>query len=170
MAQVRIAVTGATGAVGGRIARRLVRPGHCDAAGRQGCRPGAETRASDVAVATYLDRPVMAAAMRDIDAVFFVSGFEAEDRLAHHKSAVEAFAKSGVGWVVYTSFLNATANATFTLARDHFHTEQYPAALRHRRRHSGTCGYRQIRTRRPRRCRRCGGWPACRRKTSDRPL
>jgi NAD(P)H dehydrogenase (quinone) len=83
---------------------------------------------AEVAAATYLDRPSMIAALRGIDTVFFVSGFEAEDRLRHHEAAVDAFVDAGVTRVVYTSFLGAAADATFTLARQHFHTEEYLAA------------------------------------------
>jgi NAD(P)H dehydrogenase (quinone) len=70
----------------------------------------------------------MVAALRGIDTVFFVSGFEAEDRLRHHQAAIDAFVDAGVKRVVYTSFLGAAADATFTLARQHFHTEEYLAA------------------------------------------
>lgn len=37
-----------------------------------------------VATATYLDPAAMVSALDGMDTVFFVSGFEAEDRLAHH--------------------------------------------------------------------------------------
>lgn len=125
MAQPRIAVTGATGALGGRIARRLADRGVAQRlivrdASRAPKLPGAE-----VATATYLDRPALVSALGGIDTVLFVSGFESEDRLRHHKAAVHAFVEAGVHRVVYTSFLGTASDATFTFARDHFHTEEY---------------------------------------------
>ena len=125
MAQPRIAVTGATGALGGRIARRLADRGVAQRLivrdeSRTPKLPGAE-----IATAAYLDRPALVSALRGIETVFFVSGFESEDRLRHHKAAVDAFVEAGVHRVVYTSFLGTASDATFTFARHHFHTEEY---------------------------------------------
>ena len=125
MTQSRIAVTGATGGLGGRVARRLA---DRDVAQRLIVRDASRApklARADVATATYLDRPAMLSALRGIETVFFVSGFEAEDRLKHHHAAVDAFVEAGVSRVVYTSFLGAAPNATFTLARHHAHTEDY---------------------------------------------
>jgi NAD(P)H dehydrogenase (quinone) len=57
--------------------------------------------------------------------VFLVSGRESADRVAQHRSAVDAAVAAGVERVVYTSFLGAAPDATFTLARDHWATEEY---------------------------------------------
>lgn len=120
-----VAVTGATGQLGGGVAaalaahdvplRLLVR----DAA-RAPRLPGAE-----VAVATYADGAAVAAALTGIETVFMVSGAEELDRLAAHRSFVDAAVAAGVRRIVYTSFFAAAADATFTLARDHWHTEQH---------------------------------------------
>jgi len=53
------------------------------------------------------------------------SAREAEDRLDHHKLAVDAAVAAGVKRIVYLSFIGAGAEATFTFARDHFYTEQH---------------------------------------------
>ena len=50
---------------------------------------------------------------------------EAPDRLDHHRAFVDGAAAAGVGHVVYVSFFGAAPDATFTLARDHWATEQY---------------------------------------------
>jgi uncharacterized protein YbjT (DUF2867 family) len=42
-----------------------------------------------------------------------------------HKTAVDAAAAAGVRRIVYTSFVGAAPDATFTFARDHFHTEEH---------------------------------------------
>jgi NAD(P)H dehydrogenase (quinone) len=54
-----------------------------------------------------------------------VSGREDIARVAAHRSAVDAAVAAGVERIVYTSFLGAAPAATFTLARDHFLTEQF---------------------------------------------
>jgi NAD(P)H dehydrogenase (quinone) len=59
-----------------------------------------------------------------VSGVPLVSGSESPDRLEQHRTAVRAAADAGVRRVVYTSFLGAAPDATFTLARDHFHTER----------------------------------------------
>lgn len=125
MAHTRIAVTGATGFLGGRIARQLAdRNVPMRLIARDPSRVPDLPRA-EVAKAAYLDRPSMIKALNGIDTVFFVSGFEAEDRLKHHRAAVDAFVEAGVKRIVYTSFLGAGPDATFTFARQHFHTEKY---------------------------------------------
>lgn len=121
----RIAVTGASGALGGRIARRLADRGiPLRLVVREASR-APKLEEAEVATATYLDRPAMVGALRGIDTVFFVSGFESEDRLEQHKAAVDSFVEAGIERVVYTSFLGAAPDAVFTFARQHFHTEQY---------------------------------------------
>lgn len=54
-----------------------------------------------------------------------VSAKEHPDRLKQHFSFVDAAAEAGVRHIVYTSFYNAKSDSTFTLARDHAHTENY---------------------------------------------
>ena len=119
----QIAVTGATGQVGGRVARRLAGRG---IAQRLVVRDPARAPRLDgatVAVGSYADGAAMRRAFDGVRSVFLVSGEEARDRLDQHRSAVDAAAAAGVERVVYTSFLGAAPAATFTLARDHFHTE-----------------------------------------------
>ena len=128
MIKQRIAVTGATGTLGGSVARQLDAR---DIPTRLIVRDPARApklHHAEVAVASYADHEALVAALQDIDTVFFVSGFEAADRLDQHKAAIDAFVEAGVQRVVYTSFVNCTADSTFTFARDHYHTEQYMAA------------------------------------------
>lgn len=121
----RIAVTGATGQVGGRVARALAAAGvdqrlvvrDPDRAPRL---PGAS-----VAVAAYRDGEAVLQALDGIDTVFMVSGSESVDRVAEHFSVVDAAARAGVRQLVYLSFVGASPDATFTLVRDHFATEEH---------------------------------------------
>ena len=121
----RIAVTGATGVIGGQIARVL---DDRDIPTRLIVRDGSRAptlKHADVTVATYLDHEALVASLKGIDTVFFVSGFEAADRVDQHKAAIDAFVEAGVQRVVYTSFVNCAADSIFTFARDHYATEQY---------------------------------------------
>ncbi len=121
-----IAVTGATGELGGRVAARLAAAG---AAQRLVVRD--EARAPELAgaevvlAAGYHDREGMTAALQGADTLFLVSGREAADRVAQHYAAVDAAVDAGVQRIVYTSFLGAAPDATFTLARHHHLTEEH---------------------------------------------
>jgi NAD(P)H dehydrogenase (quinone) len=126
MSSELIAVTGATGALGGRVARRLADAG---VPARLLVRDASRAPAlSGVEVATtggYSDGPGMRSALAGVDTVFLVSAAEAADRVALHTTAVDAVVDAGVRRVVYVSFLGAGPHATFTFARDHWHTEEH---------------------------------------------
>ena len=121
-----IAVTGATGRVGGRVARRL---SGADVAtrliGRDPTRlpelPGAQPSQP----ATYGDSEAMGRAIDGADTLFLVSAHESPGRVKEHCTAVDAAIAAGVERIVYVSFVGAAPDATFTFARDHWHTEQY---------------------------------------------
>jgi len=66
----------------------------------------------------------LSVALSGVDILFMVSAPESEDRLDKHLAFVDAAAASGVRHIVYLSFMNAAPDATFTLARTHFHTEE----------------------------------------------
>ena len=121
-----IGVTGATGHVGGRVARQLAERGAeqrlivRDAA-RAPSLPGAE-----VAVAAgYGDGEGMRRALEGVDTLLLVSAAEHPDRISLHRTAVDAAKAAGVERVVYTSFVGAAPDSTFILGRDHFHTEEH---------------------------------------------
>jgi NAD(P)H dehydrogenase (quinone) len=119
-----IAVTGSTGALGGRVAARLAAAGV-----RQRLVVRDPARAPDlpnveIAQATYDDADALRDAFAGTDAVFLVSAAEHPERVRQHLTAVDAVAAAGVERVVYTSFLRASADATFTLARHHWATEE----------------------------------------------
>jgi NAD(P)H dehydrogenase (quinone) len=50
---------------------------------------------------------------------------ESADRVDQHRAAVDAAVDAGVPCIVYLSFVGAAPDATFTLARDHWETEQH---------------------------------------------
>jgi NAD(P)H dehydrogenase (quinone) len=117
---VTIAVTGATGAVGSRVAASLERP---RLVVRDAARAPAE---ADVRVASsYGAKDEMRAALEGVDTLFLIPAAESPNRVEQHKTAVDAAQAAGVATIVYLSFLNAAPDATFTLARDHWATEQH---------------------------------------------
>ncbi len=118
-----IGITGSTGQLGGRIANRLAALGqHQRLLVRNPARapqlPGAE-----IAQASYEDKPSMRAALNGVQMLLLVSGYE-RGRLEQHYSAIDAAVAAGVERIVYTSFLSAAPQATFTHAREHYLTEQ----------------------------------------------
>jgi NAD(P)H dehydrogenase (quinone) len=124
-----VGVTGATGAIGGAVAAALAAAGRRQ---RLVVRDASRAPAYDdaeVAVASYDEPDALRAAFTGLDALLLVSAAEHPDRIAQHYRAVDAAAEAGVPRIVYTSFLGAAPDATFTLARHHFLTE---ARLRER--------------------------------------
>jgi uncharacterized protein YbjT (DUF2867 family) len=126
MAEERIGVTGVTGGVGGRVARRLA-----DHGVQQRLLVRDEARApslehAEVAVfGGYEDGDGMRRALDGVGTLLLVSAAEDPARVLLHKTAVDAAVAAGVRRIVYTSFVGAAPDATFTFARDHFHTEQH---------------------------------------------
>ncbi|MEU6136642.1 NmrA family NAD(P)-binding protein [Nocardioides sp. NPDC047086] len=119
-----VAVTGATGFVGGAVARAM---GGSDAAFRLLVRDTArapEIPGVDAFAVTYGDREAAVRALDGVQTVLMVSASESADRLEQHLTFVDAAAAAGVEHVVYTSFFGAAPDAVFTLARDHFATEE----------------------------------------------
>ncbi len=118
-----IAVTGASGGIGGRVARSLAARGlPLRLIVRDAAR--APELGAEVAVAEYRDGAAMRAALEGAETVYLVSAAESADRVAEHLSAVDAAAATGVGRIVYVSFMGAAADAVFTFARDHAATEE----------------------------------------------
>ncbi|NKX50363.1 NAD(P)H-binding protein, partial [Arthrobacter deserti] len=118
------AAPGGTGQLGGRVAGLL------SAAGipvrlivrdpsRAPQLPGATT-----AQAAFGDRQACRTALQGVRTLFMVSADGAGDRVEQHYAFIDAAAEAGVEHIVYTSFYGAAPEATFTLARDHFATEE----------------------------------------------
>jgi NAD(P)H dehydrogenase (quinone) len=120
-----LAVTGSTGGLGGRVARRLAAS---EIAQRLIVRDEARAPALDgavpVTITDYGDHDSAVAALRGVTTLFMVSAAENADRLGQHYAFVDAAAEAGVRHVVYTSFAGAAEDSTFTLGRDHYFTEE----------------------------------------------
>ncbi|QKE84425.1 SDR family oxidoreductase [Arthrobacter sp. NEB 688] len=118
-----LGVTGSTGAVGGRVARDLADRGLAQRLVVRDASRAPRLDGAEVATASYRDGDSMRAALDGVEVLLFVSASESADRMTEHATAVRAAAEAGVRHVVYTSFLGASADCTFTLGRDHWATE-----------------------------------------------
>jgi len=120
-----LGITGSTGRLGGRVARKLA-----DAGRSQRLLVRDPSRSPQLAGATavqssYDDRKAVTAALDGLRTVLMVSASESPDRMSQHRAFIDAAAAAGVQQVVYISFYGAAPDCTFTLGRDHFATEEY---------------------------------------------
>jgi len=119
-----IVVTGSTGQLGGRVAARLATLGQPQRLLVRNLARAPQLPGAQVAQASYEDGPSMRAALRGVQTLLLVSGW-GPTRLEQHYSAIDAAVAAGVERIVYTSFLSAAPQATFTHAREHYLTEQH---------------------------------------------
>jgi NAD(P)H dehydrogenase (quinone) len=122
---VPIGVTGATGQLGGRVARRLAAAGVAQRLVVRDPARAPQLPGADVVRAAFGDGDAVREALAGLDTVLMVSAAETVDRVDQHRSFIDAAAAAGVGHLVYISFSGAAPDATFTLARDHWATEQH---------------------------------------------
>jgi NAD(P)H dehydrogenase (quinone) len=123
-----LAVTGSTGYLGGLVARHLADE---NVAARLLARDPARAPRLPGAVAVtsrYADDAETRSSLEGVGAVFMVSASESADRVQQHRAFIDAAAAAGVRHIVYTSFFGAAPDAIFTLARDHWATEQHIVA------------------------------------------
>ena len=118
-----LAVTGSTGAVGGRVAARLG-PAVDRLVVRDASRAPRVEGDPEVVEATYADAEAAERALQGVDVLFMVSAAESPVRRDEHRTFIEAAARAGVGHLVYTSFAGAAPDAIFTLGRDHHAAEE----------------------------------------------
>ncbi|MET4096225.1 NAD(P)H dehydrogenase (quinone) [Arthrobacter sp. UYCu712] len=119
-----LAITGSTGQLGGLVARQLAGAGSPQRLLVRDAGRAPELDGAVPVVFTYADPALAKAALEGVKTLFMVSAAEAEDRLQQHHTFVDAAAAAGVEHIVYTSFFGAAPDATFTLARDHYATEE----------------------------------------------
>lgn len=119
-----LAVTGSTGQLGGVVARLLADAGSPQRLLVRDAGRAPELENAAPVMFTYGDPGLARAALAGVKTLFMVSAAEAEDRLQQHYTFIDAAAAAGVQHIVYTSFFGAAPDAVFTLARDHFATEE----------------------------------------------
>jgi NAD(P)H dehydrogenase (quinone) len=120
-----ITVTGSTGLLGRRVAQRL-----SDLGVEQRLLVRDPARAprlpgSHLAAADYGDSAAVRTALTGVDTVFMVSAAETPERVWQHLTFIDAVVEAGVQRIVYLSFFGASPTAVFTLARDHWATEEH---------------------------------------------
>ena len=123
-AAAETAITGATGSLGGMVARLLSEAG---VPARLIVRDEAKApklQGTTTAQADFGDQTASRRALEGIKTLFMVSASESEDRLEQHSTFIDAAVEAGVEHIIYTSFFGAGPEATFTLARTHYATEQ----------------------------------------------
>ena len=72
----------------------------------------------------YAASDEMRDAFAGVATVFLIPAAESADRVDQHRATVQAAVQAKAQRIVYLSFVGAAEGATFTLARDHWHTEQ----------------------------------------------
>ena len=120
-----LAVTGSTGWLGGLVARDLAGRGLAQRLLVRDASRAPDLPGADVRRCAYADRNAAQEALTGVRTLFMVSASENERRVDEHRTFVDAASAAGVGHVVYVSFFGAAPDATFTLARDHWATEQH---------------------------------------------
>ncbi|MGY1617534.1 SDR family oxidoreductase [Geodermatophilus sp. SYSU D00691] len=123
-----LAVTGATGRLGGRIARRLADAGLPQRLLARDPARAPQLPGAEAVRAAYADADAVRTALAGLPTVLMVSAAETPDRVDQHRTFVDAAAAAGVEHLVYVSLVGAAPDATFTLARDHWATEQHVRA------------------------------------------
>ncbi len=124
-----IAVTGATGVVGGGVARLLSERGLATRlVVRQPARAPALAHSEVRRASSYGAGDEMRAALEGCETLCLIPAEESADRVTQHKTAVDAAVAAGVERIVYLSIVAPAPDATFTLARDHWATEQHVRA------------------------------------------
>jgi NAD(P)H dehydrogenase (quinone) len=120
-----LAVTGASGRLGGRVARRLARLGTGQRLIVRDPTRAPQLPGAEVVIASYDDFESASRALRGVQTAFMVSAAETPQRVDQHKRFVDAAVEAGVQRLVYLSFYGAAPDCTFTLGRDHWATEQH---------------------------------------------
>ena len=125
---MRIAVTGATGHLGGLVIESLLNHGvtaeDIVAIARN------EEKAADlsargirIGLASYGDEAALTAALEGVDRLVLVSGSEVGQRIAQHTNILNAAKAAGVQFIAYTSLLNLDTSE-LGLAPEHRATEE----------------------------------------------
>ena len=128
-----LVVTGVTGGLGGRVARRLAQRGVRQRLVTRDPARAPELAGAETVTGSYDDGDGLRRAFEGAGALFMVSASEDPDRRRLHANVIDAAADAGVERIVYTSFYGAGPECTFTFGRDHWHTEEHikGSGLRH---------------------------------------
>lgn len=118
-----VAVTGATGTVGGMVARLLSADAVSSRLLVRDPSRAPQLPHTEVVEAEYGGNACRAA-LDGVDTALLVSAHESSDRVEVHRAFIQAAIDAGIRQVVYLSFVGAGDDAGFLLARDHGATER----------------------------------------------
>src|SRR5262249_49624111 len=124
---LRIAVTGASGRIGGQVARLLAaeQSHQVVALSRRGLLPGRWPPRVSARAADYADPQALGAALRDVDTLVFVSSDgPVAQVMVHHQNVIRAARDSGVAHIVALSGLDADLSSAFCYAVSYGYTER----------------------------------------------
>ncbi|WP_405162828.1 NAD(P)H-binding protein [Nocardia sp. NBC_01499] len=122
-----IAVTGASGNIGGAVVRGLLEAGQANviALARDAGRVIDLQRAVPVRSADYRSHTQMASALAGVGTLVFISSDgEAASMLVHHINVVDAAVAAGIDHIVYLSILDIEPDSPFCFAPVHRETER----------------------------------------------
>jgi NAD(P)H dehydrogenase (quinone) len=125
MEQGLLGITGASGGVGGRVARRLAAAGVRQRLILRDPSKAPALGAEVEAIRDYGHAESVRAALTGVGSLLFVPAGEHADRVSLPVTLIDAALDAGVERFVYVSFLGAAPDSTFTFARDHFATEEH---------------------------------------------
>jgi NAD(P)H dehydrogenase (quinone) len=121
---VRIAVTGASGAIGSQVVHLLGADPGCQVVALSRSRPALPDNVAWTGI-DYADPDGLRTALRDVDTLVFVSSDgPVAQVIVHHKNVIDAAVDSGVGRIVALSGLDADPGSPFCYAVSYGHTEQ----------------------------------------------
>ncbi len=125
LAAPQIAVAGATGEVGGRVAQLLAAQGVAQRLPVRAARRSPRPHLADVVeVGGYEDRRGMRAALEGIQTFLLIPGADPAGRVEGSRAAIQAAVGAGVERIVQLSFVGAAADATSDVAREQWLIEQ----------------------------------------------
>lgn len=125
---MRIAVTGATGHLGGLVIESLLNKDVVASdivaiVRNEEKAKDLASRGINIAVAAYDDEAALKAALNGVDRLVFVSASEVGKRIDQHSNIIAAAKEAGVSFIAYTSLLNLDSSELF-LAPEHQATEK----------------------------------------------
>jgi NAD(P)H dehydrogenase (quinone) len=123
-----ILVTGSTGNLGRHVIDRLrdagIDPGEIAGLARDPEKASdLADRGIDVRIGDYTEPDTLSDAVEGIDRLLLISSNEAGERVEHHQNVIDAAERHDVGFIAYTSVLNADSSP-MGIADEHIATEE----------------------------------------------